>query len=449
MPPAPPAAAPAAAPSAPAPAPSKAPAPAAKPSGSPAPSKSDSMPPAPIDKPVSFDDEIDSDLAAIDETPEKRNAVKPKAPVKPPEKKEEATEEPGPDDEPEAPAEPKDEAPVKPVKAADLRTAYEGLKKKVKDEYEPKVSKLEARIKELESSGPEKMTPIVEELEQKKKRLEELESEIRYIDYQKSEEYQEKYEKPYVEAWKKAAADLSELTVETEDGESRTATTADLIHLANLPLGEARAQARIMFGDAADDVMAHRRAIRELSQAQTKALEDAKKNASERESKLAAQREIERQQTGKLWEESNKALAEKFPKWFAKVEGDTEGNSLLDRGFSLADLHFIGEKHLSPEQIEMLPTQFKDKIKANGKLDIKDRVALDALLRHKIASHSRLALNLKKANTRIAELEKALSEYETSELPGGKSGGVPKAPANASPEAEAFAELDAIDTKNK
>lgn len=443
MPPA-PAAPPPSAPAAAPPSPS-----APKPSPAPAPSKSDATPPQPIEKPISFDDEIDSDLAAIDETPEKRNAKKPQAPAKPPEKKEEVDEASPDDDQAEPIQKPENEAPVKPVKAADLRTAYEGLKKKVKEDYEPKVAKLEARIKELESSGPDKLNPVVEELTQKKKRLEELENEIRYVKYEKSEEFQEKYEKPYLEAWKKASADLGELTVETEDGETRPATTADLIHLANLPLGEARAQARIMFGDAADDVMAHRRVIRELSQAQTKALEDAKKNASEREKQLESQRQVEYQQTIKLWDESNKALAQKFPKWFAKVEGDTEGNTLLDRGFSLADLHFLGEKGLTPEQIEMLPQQFRDKLKTAGKLDVKDRVALDALLRHKIASHSRLALNLKKANSRIEELEKSLAEYEKSEPPAGKTGGRPKGDAVNSPTDEAFSELDAIDAKNR
>jgi hypothetical protein len=406
------------------------------------------MPPAPIEKAISFDDEIDNDLAALDETPAKRNAKASPAPAKPPEPKEAVAEAPGPDDEPVTPLEPHEGAPVKPVKAADLRTAYEGLKKKVKEDYEPKVAKLEARVKELEASGPEKMTPIVEELTQKKQRLEELEAEVRHVRYEKSQEYQDKYEKPYLEAWKKAAADLSELTVETEGGESRAATTADMIHLSNLPLGEARAQARIMFGDAADDVMAHRRVIRELSSAQSKALDDAKKNASEHETKLASQREIQHQQTVKLWQESNKALAEKFPKWFAKVEGDEEGNSLLERGFSLADLHFVGSKDLTPEQIEMLPPKFRDKIKANGNLDVQDRVALDALLRHKIASHSRLAFNLKKANTRIAELEKSLSDYEASTPPAGKAGEASRASGVSETDA-ALAELDAIDAKNR
>jgi len=213
-----------------------------------------------------------------------------------------------------------------------------------------------------------------------------------------------------------------------------------------LPLGEARAKAKEIFGEAADDVMAHRRVIRELSEAQTKALDDAKTNASEHEKRLVAQREIQHQEISKQWEEANKSLAEKYPKWFAETEGDTEGNELLRKGFSLADLHFLTEKNLKPEQIEMLPPRFRDAIKANGgELPIKERVALDALLRHKIASHSRLARNLKTANTRIAELEKSLADYEKSEPTGRPGGG--KA-GEVDPISEADAELDALDRRH-
>ena len=92
-----------------------------------------------------------------------------------------------------------------------------------------------------------------------------LDEEMRFIDYTKSSEFQDKYQKPYTNAWTRAEADLRELTVALEDGNSRPATVQDLLLLANTPLGEARKLASAMFGDAADDVMAHRRIVRELS----------------------------------------------------------------------------------------------------------------------------------------------------------------------------------------
>jgi len=194
--------------------------------------------------------------------------------------------------------------------------------------------------------------------------------------------------------------------------------------------------------------MAHRRAIKELSEAQTKALQDAKTNAAEHEKKLATQRQIQHQEATRLWTETNKALAQKYPKWFAEAEGDQEGNELLRKGFSIADLHFIGSKHLSPEQVELLPERFRNAIKANGDLTLPDQVFLDALLRNKIASHGRIAANLKKANARIKELEESLKAYESSEPPAGKGGEGGGKGGLANPLDDANAELDEINRRN-
>jgi len=389
---------------------------------------------------VSIDAEISSELDSLDLDAPKPPEQKPD-PAKPPAQ---PTKKP---DEKKAEAQPdkKEETP-KPVKAAELRTAYEGLKKRVKDELEPELTTLRTRIKEIESKKPEDNKPLIDELESTKKRRDELEEEIKYLNYQKSSEYQEKYVKPYQEAWQRALADLEELTVETAEGGSRTANAQDLLKLANLPLGEARKLARELFGDAADDVMAHRRTIRELSLAQNKALEDAQKNSAEREKELTARRQIEHQKALDLWREANETLAKKYPNWFAPADGDTEGNKLLTTGFALADLHFIGAKDLTAEQIDALPQRFRDAIRAKGNLDVQDRVSLDALLRNKIASHSRIAFRLKKATDRIKELEKSLAEYEESAPKGkpGQSGS--KGTGTGNYMAEVEAELDSLDT---
>lgn len=396
---------------------------------------------------MKWDDGIDTELEGLDDekpaAPPKPPAGKAAAPVKPKAPAKEEESDPGKVDPPEGGG----EAPVKPVKAADLRGAYEGLKKKVREEYEPELNKLRDKVKEYEASHPQQTEQLTKELEETRKRRDELESEIRFVNYQKSTEYQEKYVKPYQEAWNKAVEELAELTVSDAEGNTRTATANDLLALANLPLGEARRQAREMFGDAADDVMTHRRVIRELSAAQTKALDDAQKQSGEREKQLATQRQIEHQQTIKLWQTENQELAKKYPNWFAHVEGDTEGNALLDKGMALADLHFVGAKDLAKEQIEMLPPAFRDILKTKGTLSVQERVKLDALLRHKIASHSRIAHKLKTAHARIKELEKSLAEYEQSSPPAGKAGGGSGKGGETNPVSEAEAELDAIDRK--
>lgn len=453
-------------------------APAAAPASAPAtpqPKPSSSEPITPIESPSNLDAEISAELDSLDDEKPRKQPTPQKQPIKPPatpqqkkvaptkpqpEKKEKSDLGIEPEEDEEDAAKTKAEGEgegegdgteestdsKKPIKAADLRTAYEGLKKRFKEDYEPKVSKLESRIKELEASSDSQVQVLKKELEQKTSRLDALEKEAQFRDFKTSEKFKNEFEVPYQKAWAKAMKLLKQLTVPTEDGGAREATMQDMLTLANMPLNEAWKNARDMFGDAANDIMAARSKIQELAEAQDEALEEARKNAGEHEKKLAAQRQIEHQEMGKLWTETNKALAAQYPKWFAEVEGDTEGNELLRKGFSLADLHFLGPKGLSPEQIDMLPEKFRDAIRSD-KFSIQDRVSLDAILRNKIASHGRLARQLKKANTRVAELEKSLAEYENSEPDAGSAGEAKRKPSGGAME-ESMSELDEINRRN-
>ena len=106
-------------------------------------------------------------VAKPDDTPAKPDEVVP--PVKPDDK---------------AP-----EAPIKPVKAAELRVAYDNLKKEKREVLEPKIQSLESKIKELESRQPEDTKPIIEKMSAIEKRNAELEQHIAFVDYQKSNEF--------------------------------------------------------------------------------------------------------------------------------------------------------------------------------------------------------------------------------------------------------------------
>lgn len=318
-------------------------------------------------------------------------------------------------------AEPEKQAETKPVKAAELRVAYEKSKETLKAK-DAEIAKLQTELKTAKSApvdDPEKKV-LLEKFEAAEKRRSELEKEIAFVAYHKSKEFVDKYQKPYEEAWTKAVAELAELSIENEDGTSRTATSHDLLTLANLPLGEARKRANQMFGDAADDVMAHRRKIRELSDAQTKALDDAKKNSETvtKENQTQALQQQERIKT--LWADENKAWQEKFPRWFKPEDGDEEGNALLAKGYEMADAAFSNQG--TPEE----------------------RVKLHAQLRNKAAAFPKLALHLKKARTRIKELETALAAYEDSEPAAGEGGKQRSITPTGSGMDEAFSELDSI-----
>ena len=320
--------------------------------------------------------------------------------------------------------------PGEPVKISDLRTAYQTLKKKVKEEFEPKlqqVQTLEAKIKELETSNPPEVSILQERLSAAEKRRDELETEIRFVDYSKSKEFADKYQKPYTDAWRSAMNDLAELTVEDPNGSTRKASQEDLLKLSNLPLGEARRQANALFGDSADDVMAHRRNIIQLSNAQSKALEEARLAGTEKAKLSDTERKAQIEKTQKAWGEVNSAIAKKWPNMFAPVEGDTEGNSLLEKGRALADRLFSPTEETRPKTPE-------------------EALQVHAMIRNKVANHDRLALRLKGARARIAELEASLKEFEAHSPNGGLSGGAPGGGTKDFMD-EVDAEIDAMDKK--
>jgi hypothetical protein len=326
------------------------------------------------------------------------------------------------------------DATVKPVKAAELRTAYDNLKKEKREVLEPKIQSLEAKIKELESRQPEDTKPIVEKMTAIEKRNAELEQHIQFVDYQKSKEFTEKYQQPYTEAWTKAVSDFGQLTVrvpgevDAATGEptftTRQATADDLLYLANLPLSQMDDQAEALFGKSAARVIRHVEKVRELSDAQNKALAEARTKGGEWVKTRQVQMQQQAQQHQKLWGDFNKQIAERFPKMFAPEDGDTEGNELLAKGFAAADRLF------APTAESAFKTP-------------EERIQFHALLRNKIANHDRLARRLKVMQAELAEAKESLAAYEKSEPPAGKGGTA--RPAAKSWEQEVDEELRKMD----
>jgi hypothetical protein len=243
------------------------------------------------------------------------------------------------------------------------------------------------------------------------KRRQELEDHIRYLDYTKSEEYQEKYQKPYTEAWQDAVERVVELKItNAETGESRQATQDDLSAILKIPNGEeALTAAENLFGTPAKAalVMSLRNDIRKAYLAAEKAKAEFREKGSQR------QKEWEEGQTkaaatrATMFEKLNKEAAEKFPHFFKPVEGDDEGNKLLEKGYQQADLAFSGT--LTPEQ----------------------QVPLHSIMRNKAAGFDRLALLLNREKKLREAAEKKLADFQKSEpKPGEGSGGV-AAPTSA------------------
>lgn len=263
--------------------------------------------------------------------------------------------------------------------------------KKVKQELEAAKTK---KADDTESKT------LKEEVEALRKRKADLETELKFVSYEKTDDYNQKYWEPMVEALSVAHNEIKELTVEDDAGTQRKATPEDFDPLLNMPLGQAAALAKQMFGDLAPEVMAHRRRYIELNQRRLKAIEDFRKHGAEREQQTSAQRAEAMKAAKEAFEAANKKAAEEMPQYFAPQEGDEEGNDALTKGYALADMAF----------------------KSDNNLSMIDRAKLHAEIRNRAAGFSRLALQNKRKDEKIAELEAKLAAFEKSEPAGGDTG---------------------------
>lgn len=281
--------------------------------------------------------------------------------------------------------------------SAELRTAYEALKLKHKQ--------LEAEHQALRNAPPKEdpeRKSLEDRLSEREKRLADLENEIRFSAYERSQEYKEKFEQPFVDAYQTGRAKVATLKITDADGNYRQATPEDFDRIARIMDDDTAAEAAAeMFGNRAPVVLYHRERVQELNASRIKAIEDYKKLGGEREKQWQEQTAKQREQIGKLWKQANTEAIEKYPHFFKPIDGDDEGNQLLEQGFQMADAAFSDNGNMTPEQ----------------------RVKLHSAIRNRAAGFSRLAYQNKQLTAKIAELEQKLSEYESSEPGQGEGGG--------------------------
>jgi hypothetical protein len=324
-----------------------------------------------------------------------------------------ATPTPTPDPKTPEPQKAPDKAPEPPKAGEDDKTnAPEPDKKgkispwKIVDEYKEKLAKAEAARLEIEKRAiPEDKWKAKEaEIEKATARLKELEDEIRYVNYSKSEEFKQKHEIPYQQAFTRAMSELGELQV--QDGEDvRSITPNDILELVNLPLAKAYQLANEKFGDISHEVMAHRKEIRGLWDKQAQALEDVRKEGAERDKKFGEQRTqaMERMSSEirETWSRSNEEITAdpKYGKFFTPVEGDENINQRLAKGFELADRAF-SENPADPN----LPADKRQAI-----------VKRHAAIRNRAAAFGRLVYEVGQRDTTIAELQKQIAAFKSGE----------------------------------
>lgn len=411
------------------------PAPASAPSGPPPGSVSATaavpppVEPAAPPKPGSARDRLFSDLRK--KAKPANDAIEPGTPPSAPEPKT------GAEPEPPKPGEEEGATPTEvPTKPGDKTPKAKVNPWKLVDEYKAKVSTLEKQVAESKTGtiSPAEKQAYEERVAKAEARARELDEEIRFVNYAKSEEYRTKYQAPYEKAWHDAMSELSEITVQDANaGTVRQATAEDMLALVQLPLGEAHQLASTMFGEFASEAMAHRKEIKRLFNEQNAALEQAKKSGAERDK--TRQENYKRyitEASAKVkehWDKTNQEIFAdpKYGKYFTPVEGDQEGNQRLAKGFELVDRAF-SENPMDPS------------------LTAEQRAAIvkrHAAVRNRAAAFGRVSYQLEQARAELAELKKKLNGYQESEPGAGdaRPGGASSGSAPGSAKDQVFQEL--------
>lgn len=278
-----------------------------------------------------------------------------------------------------------------------------------------------AKLLESIGGSEQEVTARTERLTKAEQRAKELEDEIRHVNYVKSSEFREKFQAPYERSIQSAMKELAGLTYQDGAGQAREISLDLLMDFVSRPAAQARAAAQQLFGDSANDVMTQRGLIRDKLDQQMAAIEDAKKNGSQRdqqrmESRQAFMRETSTQ-ANQWWEEYNKQVSEhpEHGEFIKPREGNAEWNSALERGFESAKKAFslnIMDPRLTPDQR-------------------KEAVKQQAALYNKAAAYSTQRLEIKSLRKQLADAQSELKKYQdTTPGTGGSPAQAPTAPAN-------------------
>jgi len=225
--------------------------------------------------------------------------------------------------------------------------------------------------KEIELLKSKPVTPADDpEKKQLSERLQELEDHIRFVDYTKSKEYLEHYQKPYEETASAAVSRATQLKVTNEDGSKRNMTPDEfwqIVHIGDED--DALAAAEKLFGEGslkAQNVIERRNEIIRAHNAAESAKEKYKKEGAERSKKAqeqweAQQRQAAEQTTARAakFKEMNEAgeKHEKMKDVFVAADGDAEGAELLAKYRHETDRAFAGGAQLKEGDEPWTPDQ--------------------------------------------------------------------------------------------
>ena len=287
-----------------------------------------------------------------------------------------------------------------PTSIKQFREQYD-LTKKERDDFAAKVSELErARSEGTRKEVEEATKALKSEMDTIRKNAEELDTEVRYLNYTRSGEYKQKYETPLREAWQTALGDIDGIRVTDADGTERDANHHDIMAILNVPVAKAAIIAQEMFGAAAPEIMTHRRRLLELTQSRDKSIAEWKEKGSQREVERSKQVEGRQSRSRELFESQFSDYEKSHPQLFGREEGDDDGNKLLDESDRLIRIALKGEGVDADMGYE-------------DKVDLITKAQAQVALRAR--AYGRERLRVIRLQQKVAELEKKVGKVRSSE----------------------------------
>lgn len=304
----------------------------------------------------------------------------------------------------EKPPEKTPDKPAGPAKAVNPKELRDELRR-IKEEKE----KLSAELTKFKTAKPAEdpeKAQLIEFAKRAQQQIEKLTEVLRYNAYEQTDEYKEKYQKPYVNAYNLGRTKTSTLRVverTNDEGtvtqQPRAATPGDFDAIMRISDdADAAERAEQLFGAAGKIVLYHRERVQEHAQQANDAIGEFRKTGSERHKEAEQQRALRNAYQAQQWQatanrfhELNAEAEKMYPQWFGEVEGDEAGNEALRKGKQFADMAFS-----DPSNVEA-----------------------HSAARMRAAAFDRLVLQLSQSRTKISELEKELASLKGAEPGGG------------------------------
>ena len=353
---------------------------------------------------------------------------------------------------PAEPAKPVEKAAVKPAEKPAEKPADKGLEKETPapaektekrpwqlareaqrevDNLKKLMAERDAELKALkENSNTPAHDPEKETLRQK---IKEYEDEIKYVNYQKSPDFLNNYQKPYEDTVKKAIREATELFVTTAEGQERPLSKEEFWSVVSAPsLQHAKTALNRLFPNDAlsqNIIMQKRSQIWEKHEAIENAKLDYQQNGAAREKEraereLAAKRQSEEQRSAmdktriSKWNEAREAVKShpSMKEFLTPDENDAKAKEMITKGSRLADMAF-GARNENGEIID----------ETGAPVGLEKTAEIDAVIHGKAAAFNHLAYKYRSLAAKLADAEKKLAGYTATAPGAGEAQGGAKA----------------------